>query len=147
MDADGSTPPDQLLKLLLEINGRHLIRYYAVIGSRWLKGSVMIEKQPLRRRIASRGFNLLVRTILGLPFRDTQCPAKVFRGDVIRSIAKELNVSDYCIDIAILYEMKKRNYAVNEIPIVWQDKPLSKVKVRKMAPRAFVTMLKMWWNS
>ena len=144
VDADGSTPPDQLLKLMEELPRSN---YSAVIGSRWMKGSVMLKKQPLRRRIASRGFNLLVRNILGLPYKDTQCPAKVFRGDVIRSIATYLDVSDYCIDIAILNEMKKRDCIVEEIPIVWQDRPLSKVKVRKMAPRAFITILKMWWNS
>ena len=48
-DADGSTSPEQLYKLILSLKETDV-----VIGSRWLDNSEIIEKESLPRRIASR---------------------------------------------------------------------------------------------
>ncbi len=137
-DADGATPPKELYRLFQMIG-----EYDGIIGSRWMKGSILSVKQPLMRRIASRGFNLLTRIILGLPYKDTQCPAKVFKGKVLKDVAKNLEVRDFAIDACILYVVKKLGYKVKELPITWEDKELSSVKMRKVIPRMFYTVLKM----
>lgn len=53
--------------------------YDGVIGSRWLGGARIVVKEPLARRIASRGFNFMVRLLFDLPFKDTQCGTKAFK--------------------------------------------------------------------
>jgi glycosyltransferase involved in cell wall biosynthesis len=137
-DADGSTSPGEILRLMKMMEG-----YDGVIGSRWLKGSVVERKQGIGRRIASRGFNLMTRMVLGLPYTDTQCPAKVFRGTVIRDMLPTIKVKDFAIDASILYEAKKRGYRIREIPISWKDEPMSTVRMRKAVPRMFATVIKL----
>jgi glycosyltransferase involved in cell wall biosynthesis len=136
-DADGATPPGELLRLAGLIRG-----YDGVIGSRWMKGSEVGMKQPFARRVASRGFNLLVRTVLGLPFQDTQCSAKVFSRRMIRSVLPELKVTNFAVDACMLYVMKKKGYWIREIPIKWDDRGLSTVRMRKVIPIMFWTVLK-----
>jgi glycosyltransferase involved in cell wall biosynthesis len=137
VDSDGSTPPEELYKLYRSIDG-----YDGVIGSRWLSGSVVTTRQPLARRLASRGFNLLTRSLLGLGFRDTQCPAKIFRRDVARAIAENVTVTDFAFDACALYEAKKKGFRIREVPIAWKDKPLSTLRMGRVIPRMFLTVLR-----
>ena len=136
-DADGSTPPEEIFKLL-----RLIGNYDGVIGSRWLKDSVLLKKQPFIRRIAGRGFNLLTRIILGLPYKDTQCPAKLFKSDTAKTVAKNLDVVNFAIDACILFMAKKYGYKIKEVPITWKDKPMSTLKIWKVIPSMFFTIIK-----
>ncbi len=137
-DADGSTPPEEMLRLLNMIG-----RYDGVIGSRWLKGSIVVKKQRPVRRIASRGFNILIRLLFGLHYKDTQCPAKVFRRDVVKAVAKNLSVTNFAIDACMLYVIKKMGYRIKEVPIRWEDKAMSSLKISRAIPNMFFTVLKM----
>lgn len=137
VDADGATPPQELMKLYDMIGG-----YDGVIGSRWLETSRVTNKQTLARRIASRGFNMLTRVVLGLDYKDTQCPAKVFRRKVIADISDEFHVNNFAMDACLLYLIKKKGYNVIEVPIKWNDKPLSSLKISKAVWAMFWTVLK-----
>ncbi len=136
-DADGATPPGEMLRLLKGIGG-----YDGIIGSRWMKGSKVLDKQPLARRIASRGFNLLTRAVLGLPYKDTQCPAKIFRGTALRKIAAELDVTNFAFDALLLFMAKKHGYRIKEVPIEWKDKELSSLKMSRAVPMMFFSVVK-----
>jgi glycosyltransferase involved in cell wall biosynthesis len=138
VDADGSTSPSELYRLYKSIGN-----FDGVIGSRWLKESDVAVKQPFLRRIASRGFNRLTHVILGLPFKDTQCPAKIFRQEVVKSVAKELTVTNFAFDACMLCMIKKRGYKINEVAIAWKDKPLSSLRMSRVIPRMFYTIIKM----
>jgi glycosyltransferase involved in cell wall biosynthesis len=65
-DADESVSPNDLkdmFETLGEVDG--------VIASRRLATSKIMIKQPFKRRLASKGFNMLVRILFGLPFNGT----------------------------------------------------------------------------
>lgn len=113
----------------------------AVIASRWLKTSKIIKKQPLRRRIASRVFNILIRLIFNLPFKDTQCGAKVFRKDVIKDILSEIKATGFEFDVELLWKLKKRGYKIKEIPITWKHEEKSSFKL-SYAPQMLLSLLK-----
>ncbi|MDD1705441.1 MAG: glycosyltransferase, partial [Methanoregulaceae archaeon] len=74
MDADASTSITQMVSLFNALDGAD-----CVIGSRWLPGSIVPERQGMARRLESRGFNILIRILFGLSLTDTQCGAKVFK--------------------------------------------------------------------
>jgi len=137
-DADGATPPKEILRLMGLIG-----KYDGVIGSRWMKGSVIIKKQRPVRRIASRGFNILTRLLLGLPYKDTQCSAKVFKAGVAKTVAKNLTVTNFAIDASILYIIKRMGYRIKEVPIRWEDKAMSSLKISSAVPNMFITLLKL----
>ncbi len=136
-DADGATSVEELYRLVVNIGN-----YDGIIGSRGLAGSKILVKQPLKRRIASRGFNLLVRLLLGLHYKDTQCGSKVFRANLIKEIWPFIERSNWAFDVSILYEAKKRNYRIKEYPIVWEDKGGSKLRLTKTIPGMLKTIVK-----
>ena len=136
-DADGATSPETLNELIQKING-----YDGIIGSRWVKGAKILKKQTLKRRIASRGFNLLTRSILGLNYKDTQCAAKIFKKYVIDAIKNEVEPTDFAIDAVLLYHMKEKGFKIKEEPITWEDKPFSTLKMSKVIPNMFSTIIK-----
>lgn len=123
-DADESTSPSEIFKLVNSLEG-----YDCVIGSRWLPGSKVLVKQPIQRRIASRGFNFLVRTMFGIPFKDTQCGAKVIKKDAIESVMGNMSTFNFAFDIDLLYQLHKNGFKIKEVPIIWNDKDGSSVKL------------------
>jgi glycosyltransferase involved in cell wall biosynthesis len=137
VDADGATGPAELLKLVQAL-GEHQV----AIGSRWMPGSLVLVKQGLARRIASRGFNMLVRLLFGLHFRDTQCGAKAFAKRALDAVLDELETAKFAFDVELLYKLKKRGYSIKEVPIVWENRPQSTLNLQWVIPEMFFAMLK-----
>jgi glycosyltransferase involved in cell wall biosynthesis len=126
VDADGATPPHAFHDLVrhLEADGAD-----AVIGSRWLKESVLHQAQPGQRRFASRVFHLIVQCLFWMNIRDTQCGAKVFRRQAIEAIHHQLHIADMAFDINLLYALKRAGFQVREVPTEWTDQAGSKVTI------------------
>lgn len=123
-DADESTSPSEISKLIKQLDDCD-----CVIGSRWIDGANILKKQPIQRRIASRGFNLIVRTMFGLHFKDTQCGAKVFRKRAVKDVINDISTFNYAFDIDILWHMQKNGFKIKEVPIIWHDEDGSSVKL------------------
>lgn len=138
VDADGATGPEELHRLTQDIG-----EYQVVIASRWLPGARILTKQSPARRIASRGFNLLVRLLLGLPFRDTQCGAKVFTKQAVDDVLGELETPRFAFDVDLLYKLKMRGYNIAEVPTVWENKPQSTLSLRKVPFEMFLSIVKL----
>jgi glycosyltransferase involved in cell wall biosynthesis len=123
-DADESVSPKDF-KGMFENLGEN----DGVIASRRLATSKILINQPFKRRLASKGFNMLVRTLFGLPFKDTQCGAKVFMRRAIYDIIDELETSGFEIDVEILWRLKNKGYKIVEYPITWSHSEGSKFKL------------------
>lgn len=129
VDADMATSPDSFYELVLGIN-----KYDGVIASRYVKGAYVNPPPTIPRIISSRIFNILIRGLLFLPFRDTQCGAKIFRREVIEKILRELTMSQWAFDVELLYLMKKNNFIIKESATQWGDKNYSKINFMKAGP-------------
>ncbi len=138
VDADNSTKPEMVWKMMNEMDD-----YDCVMGSRWLKHSKILTKQPLSRRIASRGFNLLVRGLLNLKFTDTQNGGKIFKREIIEKIINKADDSSWAFDVGLLYLIKKENGKIKEIPIVWEDSGKSNLIMYKVIPQMLVKIIKL----
>lgn len=137
-DADGSTSAKEFFKIIQNVNG-----FDGAIGSRWIKGSKVMPKQPLSRRIAGRAFYVLVRILFGLGFKDTQCGAKVFKRDALKKILPHLRVKKWAFDIDLLYQAKREKLKVKEVPIEWKDEHGSKLKIFRTSYEMGKTILKL----
>jgi len=136
-DADGSTKPEDLFDLTRKIG-----EYDGVIGSRWLKNSRIIKKQEPLRIFLGRAYNLLVKLILGLPFKDTQCASKIFKKEAILSILPEIEVTNFSFDAALLYKLNRKGFKIKEEPIIWENKGGSTVKITKDVPKMLSAIVK-----
>lgn len=137
VDCDESVPPDEFEKLFFELKkGAHC----GVIASRWIEGANILVRQPMSRRMASRIFNIVVWIIFGLPFKDTQCGAKIFRGDIIKKILPDFVSNGFEFDVELLWRINREGCIVGEIPIRWAHEEDSKFRLY-YAPKMFISLL------
>jgi dolichyl-phosphate beta-glucosyltransferase len=122
-DADLSTPIEEFEKLVPWIQRG----YDIVIGSRGMKESEIILRQPGYRRMMGKAFNLLVRTLIVNDFRDTQCGFKLFRHGVATRIFRASKIDGFAFDVEVLFIAKKMGYKTKEVPVRWIDSPRSRV--------------------
>ncbi len=122
MDADGSTSLSEMERLF-----DRLATVDGAIGSRWVPGSVLTVRQGLRRRVESRLFNLLVRMLFGLDYRDTQCGAKVFRKEALDAVLPFIRSTGFEFDVELLWRLRQNGYRVEEVPTTWENRDESKV--------------------
>jgi glycosyltransferase involved in cell wall biosynthesis len=127
LDADGSTSIHQMMQLF-----SHLSVYDGAIGSRWVAGAVLREQQGKLRLFESRAFNLIIRLLFGLHYRDTQCGAKVFRKRAVDAVLPDMISTGFEFDVELLWRLKQRGYSVKEFPIEWQNTGDSRVERRDM---------------
>jgi dolichyl-phosphate beta-glucosyltransferase len=93
-----------------------------VIGSRALADSRIEKPQPLYRRLGSRGFHVLMRTVVGLSgITDTQCGFKFFRRDVALDLFRRQRIDGYMFDVEILYLARRAGYRIAQVPVRWRD--------------------------
>lgn len=140
-DADLSVTAKYFNNLILSIG-----EYDGIIANRWLPES--ITKRTLKRKILSKGFNILVRFLFNLPYTDTQCPAKLFKREAIKEIINDLQVNRWEFDIDLLYNIKKKKFKIEQIPVEWEDKAGSKIHLIKTPFQMFsgVLRLRLWYS-
>jgi glycosyltransferase involved in cell wall biosynthesis len=131
MDADNSTN-------IREYDGnKHLLdQYDIIIGSRNLPTSdVHIEKK--HRTLISRVSNLLIRVVLGITIRDTQCGFKIFPGKYVKQIFSRQTINRFGFDMEIIMIAQAQKLSVIEFPVRWVESADSKVHPVKDTLRTF----------
>ncbi len=136
-DADLSMPADQFDRLLDAIERGCDV----AVGSRALPDSHLFE-DPLKRRVMSRVFNVLVRTLVISGLKDTQCGFKVFRRSVARDLFARQTLDGFSFDVEILYLARKRHYRVEEIAIDWYFDANSRVRAGRDTLRMVADLLR-----
>ena len=131
VDADGATPPEAFDDLV-----QHIGDAGAIFASRWIPGAVVSPPQPLSRRIASRIFNFMVRKLFKVKIRDTQCGAKLVKGEAMRKVLPQLGLTQWAFDVDLLFKLRRAGYRIVEHPTVWHDVAGSKINI----PRASFEM-------
>ena len=140
-DADLSSPIEEADKLFAAIlNGADI-----AIGSRWIDSRLQIRKQPLHRRIFGRIFNLALRAILGLQFKDTQCGFKAFTRRSAQAIFPQQKIERWGFDPELLYLARKFGFTVSEVPVTWSHREGTRIHPLRDGVRMFVELLRIRW--
>lgn len=142
MDADNATPITELTKLAPLIDHDHPI----VIGSRHVKRSRVLKKQPWHRRLISRLGNWLIQLLLLPGLRDTQCGFKVFSTPVAQQLFQLRTMDRFSFDIEILTIARRLGYGITEAPVVWTNDQRSSFRPLPDTARFFWDLLKIKWN-
>jgi glycosyltransferase involved in cell wall biosynthesis len=142
-DADFSSPIEEAEKLFTAIaDGADI-----AIGSRWLRTDLQIRKQPFYRQLFGRMFNLALRLVLGLHFKDTQCGFKAFSRRAAQAIFPLQSIERWGFDPELLYLAKKFDFKVAEVPVVWLHRDGTRLNPLRDGIRSVGEMFKIRWNS
>jgi len=141
VDADGATPPDELVRLVetCETAGTDV-----AIASRYHPASVLPAHRRRSRRLTSWAFATAVRRMFGLPYFDTQCGAKVIRRDAAERITPLLSSRDFVFDVDLLSTARTLGYTVAEVPTVWIDQDGSRLSTGRDSLRMAASLALLW---
>lgn len=140
-DADLSSPIYEVEKLVAAIKQGADI----AIGSRWLRAELQTERQPLYRQFFGRVFNLLLRVVLGLRFKDTQCGLKAFTARAAQAIFPRQRIERWGFDPEILFLANKAGMVTAELPVEWAHDQRSKISPIRDGIRMFTELLRIRW--
>lgn len=122
-DADGSTPIEEIERLLYEASCGADV----AIGSRALKAPDVRVERPLGRQLIGRLFAALVRWFATLQIADTQCGFKLFRREVADWIFSRQVLERFGFDVEVLFLARQFNCQISEVPVNWANVDGSKV--------------------
>lgn len=143
-DADLSTPIDEMDKLVRPIE---LGEFDVTFGSRALDRSLIGTHQPWRREQGGKVMNLIIRTMSGLPYSDTQCGFKAFNMAKFRPLLDVMTIDRFGFDVEFLFVAKYHGLRVKEIPVRWNNVEGSKVSVFRDTRRMFTELAQIRRNS
>jgi dolichyl-phosphate beta-glucosyltransferase len=113
------------------------------IGSRPLKQSRLLVRQPLWRECLGRSFNKVVQ--LAVPgIDDTQCGFKIFSETAAEDIFSKCRLDGFAFDVESLYIGRKLGYSISEVPIRWSHKAGSKVSMLRDGMRMLADLLQIY---
>jgi putative flippase GtrA len=124
MDVDLSTDLNALLPLVAPLLSGHSD---VAIGTRLARGSRVIRGS--KRELISRGYNLLLRTLMGARFSDAQCGFKAIRRDQARALLPLTRDTGWFFDTELLVLAERAGLRIHEVPVDWIDDLDSRVDI------------------
>ena len=116
------------------------------LGSRALPGSRIVRRQRRSRETMGKAFNVALRLLTGLPFRDTQCGFKLVRLATARPVVAALRIEGFAFDAELCVRACRAGLHVVEVPVEWANHPDTHVGARG-ASRMGVDLLRLaWWS-
>jgi glycosyltransferase involved in cell wall biosynthesis len=142
-DADLSAPIEDLEKLWTAAE-RESVR--VAIGSRAVDRSLVGVHQPAFREAIGRIFNLTMRLVTGLPYRDTQCGFKLFEAGAAKEIFSRQSLDGFGFDVEVLFIARRLGYPAAEVPVRWNNAAGTTVSLWR-GVMAFLDPVKVRWNA
>ena len=140
MDTDFSHDPADIPRFISKINEG----FDMVLASRYIKGGryEVSSFQTLKKSIASRLGNVLIRSVTGVPLHDFTTAFRAIRREVISNIQIESKGNSFFMEFVV--KAYRSGYKMVEIPIEFRDRVTgrSKLKLGKQS----LTLIKELWK-
>ena len=136
LDGDLDISPDLIKDYVERLSTSDL-----VIASKWHPESSI--KIPRSRAFLSRAFHLLIKMALGIAQTDTQAGFKVGKGDIMRTIFRNVSVNRYAFDVELLTIASILRLRVQEMPVIMKIERRFNIKeILNM----FVDVTRIWYK-
>src|SRR5207247_626656 len=89
-----------------------------------------------------KGFNVMVRALAPVEFKDTQCGFKLFSRRAADVLFREAKVDRFAFDVEVLLLARGR-FRVVEVPVAWRHVDQSKVSPVRDAARMAWDLVKL----
>ena len=86
-----------------------------IIGCKFHKDSEI--KYPLKRKILSMGYYIMLLILFRLNVKDTQTGLKLFRAEAVKPVAHLIRTAGFAYDIEILAAIHRRGYTIGQMPV------------------------------
>jgi apolipoprotein N-acyltransferase len=133
MDADLSHAPEEL-PLLLAGAAQHDL----TVGSRYVPGGSVTNWSSARVGL-SRGGNIYVRWMLGIPLKDATSGYRVYRRELLTRLVEQPFASNgYGFQIELVMRAWRMGYDVGEVPITFSERVYGESKIsQRIVAEAF----------
>ena len=142
-DADLSSPIEEADKLFAAIQAGADV----AIGSRWIDTGLQVRRQPMHRQVFGRMFNLALRAVLGLNFKDTQCGFKAFSRRAADVVFPQQQIERWGFDPELLYIAKRAGLRTVEVPVAWSHREGTRINPLRDGMRMVLELFKIRWNA
>lgn len=115
MDADLATDIRDFRLLILKVAEG----YDLAAGSRYLPESNI--KRSFLREAMSRVYNLILKLILKVSFRDAQCGFKAFSAKLVKELFEKTGDDGWFWDTELMILACRGGYKVLEVPVSWKE--------------------------
>lgn len=124
MDVDLSTDLAALLPLVAPLLSGHSD---VAIGTRLSHTSRVVRGS--KREFISRGYNAILRAVLGVGFSDAQCGFKAIRAECAEQLLPLVKDDEWFFDTELLVLAERAGLRIHEIPVDWIDDADSRVDI------------------
>jgi len=135
-DADLPGRPEDILRLL------EALRDGATVAIASRRPTAARSAPSFSRFLASVVYRALVRTILKLPLRDTQCGFKAFLREPLLPVVQGLRLGGFSFDVEFLFAASKRGLAIREIEFDVIERRPTRHAILLQSPRMLVDLLR-----
>jgi glycosyltransferase involved in cell wall biosynthesis len=106
-------------------------------------GSGTETTRSLKREVLSRGFVLMINTVMGTRLRDTQCGFKAIGRDCARALLPLVQDTGWFWDTELLLLAAKGGWRVTFVPVRWLEDRDSRVKIASTVSKDVSGLLRM----
>jgi dolichol-phosphate mannosyltransferase len=140
MDADGSHAPEQLHRLLDQVDaGADL-----VLGSRYVPGGTVVN-WPKHREWLSRGGNIYSRLALGVKIKDITGGYRAYRREVLEKLdLAAVESHGYCFQVDLAWRAIQEGFDVREVPITFTKREIGESKMSGGIVREALLKVTQW---
>lgn len=124
-DADLSTPLEETALLLEAVRQGADV----AIGSRGLRSSRLLVREPWYRELLGRSGNLVIQLVAVPGIKDTQCGFKLFTRRAAQAVFSQSVMDGISFDVEILYLARRMGLRIAEVPISWSYDRQTRIKL------------------
>lgn len=135
-DADLPGRPEDILRLL------EALRDGAAVAIASRRPAPMSSAPSRSRFLASVVYRTLVRAILKLPLRDTQCGFKAFVREPLLPVVEGLRLGGFSFDVEFLFAAWKRALPIQEVEFNVVERRATRHAILLQSPRMLMDLLR-----
>lgn len=136
-DADLPGRPEDILRLL------EALRHGAIVAIASRRPAPMRSAPSSSRFLASVVYRALVRTILKLPLRDTQCGFKAFLREPVLPVIEGLRLGGFSFDVEFLFAASRGGLPIREVEFDVVERRPTRHAILLQSPRMLIDLLRL----
>jgi len=142
MDADLSTPLEEMPRFLAELDAGHDL----VLGDRRAAASRITRRQPLLRQSLGKGFTAITRLLLAPGVHDFTCGFKAFRGEAAREVFSRSSLDGWAFDAELVVIARQLGLDIVQLPVQWHHEENTKVRLASAVLESGRDLLRILWR-